>query len=78
MRGAVASVYRETFESVLKPARAGLPAGPLTAVETSFLDSTYFFAVTPMLTWSKMPNSKSMTVSWTPLTHGFRRYFCAV
>ena len=32
----------------------------------------YFFLVTPMLTRSKMPYSKSITVSEMPFTHGLR------
>lgn len=71
-----ASVYRDTFEKVLiDEGPASRPA--LVMPVRAHPQRTYFFFVTPTWTRSKMPYSKSITVSVMPLSHGLRRYLVA-
>lgn len=82
--GGSSSVHR-TFRECIprhvrhgpKKLKAGPAAGPQCVSRGSPRGRSYFFAVTAIAVRSKMPYSKSITVSVMPFTHGLRRYLVA-
>ena len=76
-RGACSRVYTATLSERFGR-REGRPRGrPSVRVRSGSPRLGYFFFVTPIAVWLKMPYSKSITVSVMPFSHGLRRYLVA-